>query len=95
MVTFYVSCLWQMAKYLRTQSLVTVQCMLVGAIPDKEWEVTFQGLIKKLGETPSSLSRWVLVVLYVRGWLAACLVLLRCWMDAQVATLQILSRSRC
>jgi hypothetical protein len=50
--------LWQMAKYLRTQSLVTVQCMLVGAIPDKEWEATFQGLVKKLGETPSSLSRW-------------------------------------
>jgi hypothetical protein len=47
-----------MAKYLRTQSLVTVQCMVVGAIPDKEWEATFQGLVKKLSETPSSPSRW-------------------------------------
>jgi hypothetical protein len=31
--------------------------MLVNAIPDKEWEATFQGLIKKLAETPSSLVR--------------------------------------
>jgi hypothetical protein len=31
--------------------------MLVNAIPDKEWEVTFQGLVKKLSDTPSSLVR--------------------------------------
>lgn len=50
-----------MAKYLRVQCLVTVQCMLVGAIPDKEWEVTFQGLVKKLAESPVGLPRLVLV----------------------------------
>jgi hypothetical protein len=68
-----------MAKYLRTQSLVTVQCMLVGAIPDKEWEATFQGLVKKLGETPSSLSRWAtnstVVGVMGRCWWLLCLTL--------------------
>ncbi len=47
----------QIARYVRALSVVTVQCMLVNAIPDQEWEATFQGLIRELDETPSSLVR--------------------------------------
>lgn len=47
----------QIAKYIRAQSMVTVQCMLVGAIPDKEWEATYAGLVKKLSEAPPTLPR--------------------------------------
>lgn len=44
-------------KYIRASSLVNLQCMIVNAIPDKEWDATFAGLIKKLSETPASVMR--------------------------------------
>ena len=44
-------------KYLRTNTLVQLQCMTCGCIPEKEWEVTFNQLVKKLEETTSSISR--------------------------------------
>ena len=47
----------QILKYIRANSMVQVQCMLSGAIPDKEWDATFQLLIKKLMETPASVVR--------------------------------------
>ena len=44
-------------KYPRASALVSVQCMLVNAIPDKEWEPTLTGLVKKLNDMPHTLVR--------------------------------------